>query len=304
MEGCAMRVSPILFLITVLTALLAIIAAGAGLFWHDPGPSIPFQTAHGETIELHGQGLYRADWAFKVPIQRGTDAVMLFVGVPALLLSLFLARRGAVRSYLLMTGLLAVFVYNAVSTAFGVAFNPLYPVYLAYFSASFFAFVLAFRGMDLDQLAAQITPNLPRLGPAIFLFSSALSTSIWLIEIIPALLEGRAPASVASYTTDIIALLDLGIIAPSCLLAGVFLLRRKPLGVPLTAIFLVFMTMVGIIVLGQRIMQAVDGEQVTAAQNAVYVVPFVALSLVAIGLTGVFLREIRENVSGAAQAGR
>jgi hypothetical protein len=39
-----------------------------------------------------------------------------------------------------MTGLLACFLYNAISVGFGAASNPIYPFYLLTFSASLFAF--------------------------------------------------------------------------------------------------------------------------------------------------------------------
>jgi hypothetical protein len=45
-------------------------------------------------------------------------------------------------------------LYNAASLAFGVAYNELYLVYIAYFSSSLFAFILAFTTIDMPLLGA------------------------------------------------------------------------------------------------------------------------------------------------------
>lgn len=294
-ETSALFPRPI-FLLSLLTALLAAAASAAGLFWDSPGEPTPFQTAHGETITLYGRGLYRLDWAFRVPIQRGTDAVILFVLIPALLLALLYAQRGSRRARLLLAGLLVGFLYNAASTAFGVAFNPLFPLYVAYFSASLFAFVGLFATLAKESHADPhlLGTNIPRLGIAIFLGLSALSTLVWLFEIAPALAQGGAPATLAHYTTEVTALLDWGVVAPACLLAAVWLLRRHPLGVPLAAVMLVFMVLVGGIVFAQRLAQALAGEAVSAAETAAYVAPFILLSGVAFWLGLRLFRAIKE----------
>jgi hypothetical protein len=281
-----------LFILSLLTALLALAATAGGLFWPRTGEPFSFTTLRGDEIEITGRGLYRYDWAFRAPILRGTDAVMLFVGVPLLIGTLWAARRGGLRSRLLLTGLLGVFLYNAASVAFGVAFNPFFPVYLAYFSASLFAFVLAFSSVDLAGLAAATLPRLPRRSIASFVVVASLSTGVWLFELLPALAQGEAPASIASYTTDVTALLDLGILLPAGILGGVLLWRRRPLGVLLSCVLLTLLTLTGLIVAGQTIMMVVEGNAPSAGETALYVVPFLLLSLIAAGLLAVLLRHI------------
>ena len=82
-----MKKQPILNWLVPIVAVLALISAGAGLFWQDGGAPLAFATVHGETVQLDGQGLYSFDWDFKAPIQRGTDAVTLFLCLPLLLYS-------------------------------------------------------------------------------------------------------------------------------------------------------------------------------------------------------------------------
>lgn len=292
-DGASSRVPPQpLFILSLLTALLALAATAGGLFWPQPGEPFSFTTLRGDEIEITGRGLYAYDWAFRAPILRGTDAVMLFVGVPLLVAALWAARKGGLRSRLLLTGLLGVFFYNAASVAFGVAFNPFFLVYLAYFSASLFAFVLAFSTVDLAGLAAATSPRLPRRGIALFVILASLSTGVWLFELLPALAQGEAPASIASYTTDVTALLDLGILLPAGILGGVLLGRRRPMGMLLSGVLLTLLTLTGLIVTGQTVMMVVEGNAPSAGETALYVAPFLLLSLIAAGLLAVLLRHI------------
>ena len=49
---------------------------------------------------IYGKGLYRYDSSFKAPIFRGTDAVLLFLGIPFFIFSLIQANRGSLRGKL------------------------------------------------------------------------------------------------------------------------------------------------------------------------------------------------------------
>jgi hypothetical protein len=274
-------------------AVLALIAALIGLLRQGAGESFSFTTLRGDEVEIYGRGLYRNEWAFKAPILRGGDAIILFLGIPFLVFAILLTRRGSLRGRFLLTGVLSCFLYNASSLALGAVYNPLFLLYVAYFSASLYAFVLAFSSIDLEALPARISPGLPRRVMAIFIMVSGLSTSVWLIDIIAALAEGGTPANLAHYTTDVTAVIDIGIILPAAFLAGILLLRRKPLAYPLTTTLLTLLSLIGLIVAGQTVMQMVDGIVLSPGEFAVFVVPFVALSLVADGLLVVFLRRIR-----------
>jgi hypothetical protein len=181
--------------------------------------------------------------------------------------------------------------------AFGAAYNDLFLLYIVYFSASLYAFILAFRMMDLEALPAYISSDLPRRGIAIFIMLSGLSTGVWLMDIVAALIEGGVPANVASYATDVTAVIDVGVIMPTAFVTGVLLLRRKPMGYPLAATMLILLALVGMIVAGQTVMQIIEGIVLSPGEFAAFVVPFVLLSLVAIWLTITLLRHIKTTAS-------
>ncbi len=292
-----MKSSKTLVILSSLVAVLALVASGVGLFWQRKGEPFTFTTLHGQTIEIYGRGLYRYEWAFKAPVLRGADAILLFLGVPVLIVAILLYRRGSLKGGFLLTGTLSCFLYNAASLAFGAAYNDLFLLYIVYFSISLYAFILAFSLMDGDVLPTYISPDLPHRGIAIFIIFSGLSTSVWLMDIVAALFEGGVPANVASYATDVTAVIDIGVIMPAAFIAGVLLLRRKPIGYPLAATMLILLTLVGMIVVGQTVMQILDGIVLSPEEFAAFVVPFVLLSLIAIGLTIILLRHVADTTS-------
>jgi hypothetical protein len=92
-----------------------------------------------------------------------------------------------------------------------------------------------------------------------------------------------------------------GIITPAAFLAGLLLLRRKPLGYLLTTTLLILLTLIGLVVVGQTVMQTLDGIVLSTGQVAAYVAPFVLLSLIAVWLTVVLFRSLSDSKSGATE---
>ncbi|HET9587294.1 MAG TPA: hypothetical protein VFO91_00775 [Anaerolineales bacterium] len=287
-----MKVSKAVILLAWLVALLSIVYASIGLFLQEAGSPFTFTTIRGTTVEIYGQGLYRYDSAFKAPILRGTDAVTLFICVPVLLIAVLLYRRGSLRGGLLLTSILAYFLYNSASLAFGAAYNNLLLVYIVSFSASLFGFILAFDSIDLQALARHTSARFPRRGIAIFLFLAGLSLIVWLLDIVSALAAGTVPPNLGPYTTEATYVIDLGIIFPTAFLAGVLVWRRASLGTLLACILMTLNASIGLVVASQSIMQALEGIVLTPSEFAAYVAPFVTLSLIATWLVILLFRSI------------
>jgi hypothetical protein len=238
------RQSNVVVLLCSLVGALALFAAGAGLFWPDGGSPYSFTTPRGESVTLHGQGLYRYDSLFTAAGYKGQDAAMLFLGIPLLAISTVLYRRGSFRGGLLLTGVLAWFLYAYLSMAFGAAYNSLFLVYVALFSASFFAFVLLITSIDLQGLPPQVLARLPRRGPATFMFAAGLVTLfVWLGPLVGGIIEGRPPDLLGHYTTMVTDAIDLAVITPTTIVAGALILRRNPVG------YLVAFPLLGLIVM-------------------------------------------------------
>ncbi len=289
-----MKSSFLLKLLAMVTAASAVLYAGAGLFWNGGGGPFTFTSIHGQAVEIFGQGLYQFDSTFKAPILQGTDAVTLFICVPALLIALSLYARGSLRGGLFLTSMLVYFLYNSASLAFGASFNPMLPAYIVCFSASFFGLALAIRNIYLPGVASRTGDGVPRKWIALFLFLAGLSLVVWLVDIFAALASGGIPPKLGHYTTEATYALDLGIILPAAWAAAILVLRRDPLGTLLACILITLNATIGLAVAAQSIVQALNGVILTPREYAAYAAPFIILSLFAFWLLRSIYRNIQE----------
>jgi hypothetical protein len=254
---------------------------------------------------MFGQGIYRYDTLFQGAINRGNDVVTLAVGIPLLVALIIWYRRGSLRGRLLLTGILAFFAYGYANLALGAAYNNLYLVYVALFSASLFAFVLIFRSFDLQVLASRFSAGLPRRGPAIFMLAAgAITALLWLSDIVGPLMQGDAPKHLDSYTTSVTYTLDLAIITPACFVAGFLLIRRAPVGYVMAFALLGLIVMLVPSIIASTISQLAAGVTLTTGEIVGPVAGFVVLGLVAIGLVVALLRNIAEEEAPRALVGQ
>ena len=290
-----MRISKALIALAWLIAVLGAIAAAAGLFWlAGPGPS-SFTTLHGQVVQLDGYGLYRNDTVFTAGSFRGADVITLIVAVPLLIFAILRYRAGSLRGGFLLAGMLSYFLYQGVSVSFASAYNELFLLYIAYFSASLFAFILAFTAIDLAALPGRVSTRLPRRGIAAFLFiAGGVVVVLWLSDVIASLLAGRTPELVASYTTVFTYAIDVAVIAPAAVLAGVLVLRRQPLGWLLACVMLILNALIGIVVIGQTVFQTRAGIVFAPPQLIGLIGSWIVLAFFAIWLVVALLRSISE----------
>jgi hypothetical protein len=276
--------------------VLGLAAAGAGIFWQPGYSPSSFTTLYGETVQIAGGSLYAHDTLFTAAALRGTDIVTLIVGIPLLIISFWLYRDGSLRGGLLLAGTLAYFLYYGASLGLATAYNSLFLVYLGLFSASFFSFVLVLTAFDLQALPGHISTRLPRRGIAVFMFVAGLGTGfIWLSDAVSALLGNTPPTALGPYTTLVTYLLDVGIIMPSAILAGILLLRRAGLGYLLSAVLTIMLALVGAMVIVSTVMQLSAGIQFSTGELVGKVGSWIILGLFAIGFTVSFLRNAGDN---------
>jgi hypothetical protein len=279
-----------LFFLCLAVALLALAASGIGLFWSGgPGP-VSFTTFRGQTTTTYGKGVYSNESLLIGAGLRGTDGVTLFVCIPLLVVATFLYRRSSFRGSFLLAGMLSYFLYNSASLALGAAYSPLFLLYVAYFSASLFAFNSAAASVDLAGLEARVSPRLPGRGIAVFLFiSGSVLAAVWLFDLIS---SGTLPTTLADYTRMMTYVLDLGIIAPAVFLSAVLVLRRSGRGYLLAFVLLVLESLIGFVVIAQTIARLHAGVPLAPAQLAIFAVSFVVLSGFAVWCATALLRAL------------
>lgn len=290
-----MKQSSALHWLIPLIAVLAIITAGVGLFYQGGDSPFQFTTIYGDTVEIYGLGIYRHDSSFVAALFKGTDAVTLFMGIPLLLTGYWLYRRGSLRGGIFLIGMLLYFLYLGVSYTFSAIFNSLFLVYTALFSATLFATILALTTFDTQHLASKVTSGMPRRGVAIFMFVAGLGTlMLWLSELIGPLMTGQAPANLGPYTTMFTHGFDSAVITPACVITGIYLLQRKPLGYLLAAPLLILCTLIGVVVIGQTISQTLAGFVFPIDVYVGMIGSWVVMGAFAIGLTVRFFRNVSE----------
>ena len=290
-----MKQQSALYWLVPLIAVLALLAAGVGLFYPNEGSLFSFTAVRGETVQIWGQGWYQYDTPIGALSFKAGDLITLFLAIPVLIVSFVLYRQGSLRGGLLLTGALAYFLYTYMSLGFGATYNNLFLVYVLIFSASLFGLILALTSFDVKALPAHFAGRLPHRGIGIFLVVSGIILSlIWLVlSIIPALLQSKAPPEAYFYTTFMTGIVDIGIVAPALLIAGILILRRAPLGYLLASTMLVFTSILGPNLTAGGTIQVLE-EVITVGQAMAFTVPFVILALIAIGLTVRLFRDFSE----------
>jgi hypothetical protein len=293
-----MKQQSALYWLVPLIVVLALIAAGVGLLYQDGVSSFSFKTVHGETVQIYGQGLYSFDTSLTAVCYRVGDAITLVLAIPLLIISSVLYRRGSLKGGLLLTGVLAYFLYTYGSLAIGAAYNNLFLIYIVLLSASFFALVSALMSFDPLAVSTCFSKRLPRRGISIYLIvSGVILCLVWLmLSIVPALLQGKAPLEAAYYTTFITGALDLGIIAPALILTGLLLLRRAPLGYLLAPVLLVFTVVLGTGLSAAGIAQLL-ANLVTTGQFIGFTAGFSMLTLFALWFTVVVFRDLSDQMT-------
>lgn len=290
---------PVLKWLVPAIGVLALFAAAMGLFYQTPGEPYPHTNHRGETVMINGHGLYYYDTVSTAAQMQGNDVITLAVGLPLLAVSAWLAFRGSLRGQLLLTGTLGFFLYTYMSMSMLTAYNALFLVYVAAFTLSLYAFILSMLSYDLTTLAGCFSPRLPRgwIAGTLFAVGGFLSLA-WLARIVQPLVQGGTPA-LENTTTLVIQTMDLGLVAPLAILAGVQLLRRTAWGYLLASVaVLKGLTMaLGVSAMGLNMVLA------GVPDSPAILIPFLVLTALNLVMAVLLLANV-EAWPGAARAAR
>jgi len=110
------------------------------------------QTINGEIITLYGKGLYFNDSVSMSAQARAQDVVTLVLGIPLLIVSLFLSNKNSLKGKLLLTGTLRYFLYTYASYSFVVTYNMFFLLYTILMSLSFFSFIVNITSPEFKNL--------------------------------------------------------------------------------------------------------------------------------------------------------
>lgn len=268
--------------------LLAFVAALAGLM---PGEGQPYTLTNlrGEEVTINARGLYYWDTSSSAAQMQANDLVTLTLGLPLLTLSFWLTLRGSLRGRLLMTGTLGFILYTYLTMCVGAAYNKFFLIYVALFGASLFAFGLSLMSFDLKTLPSRFSAKLPRVWIAGLLFFVAAFLSLaWLGRIAATLTPNAVPA-LENTTSMFIQAMDLGIVAPLCVLSGILLLRRHGWGYLLASV-----TLLKFLTLGAAVsVMSFNMLRVGVPINAVEITVFPIIAIANMVMVALLLKNIK-----------
>jgi hypothetical protein len=233
------RPSPWLVALVGLTAILAAVASAAGILLRGDLETRLFTTLRGDAVEYLTDGAYRFNGINMASEGIGWDLVTLLVIVPALALTLPSLLRGTLRSTLLAAGFLVYFLYQYAEYAVGLAYGPLFPVYVGIIALSVSGLALLLSRVDLSTLPERFGPHFPRRAMVAFgLYMAILLGGMWVPLIAGTLTETSVP-QLSGGTTLVVQAFDLGFLVPLGLFTAVTVYRRLPVGYLLSAVVIV-----------------------------------------------------------------
>ncbi|MCU0849716.1 MAG: hypothetical protein MUC80_00375 [Candidatus Thermoplasmatota archaeon] len=258
-------------IITILVfciASAAIITTIFGIFTNEGPGSYDYESIRGENVVIYGKGIYQHMSAEVVIQGIAQDYVTLFIGVPLLLLSLYLAVRGSLKGRILLAGTLGYFLVTYLFYLVMAMYNPLFLLYAFLMGASFFGLALMMLSFDIDKLRAAFTSKTPVKFAGGFLIFNAFSIAIlWLSIVIPPLIDGSIyPVALEHYTTLIVQGFDLGLLLPLAVISGALLIKKNRYGYLLGPVYFIFLAL---------LMTALVAKIVAMGMNGYNIIPVI-----------------------------
>jgi hypothetical protein len=205
------------YILSAIIAVLTIVASAGGLLIDD---------------------LYR-DNAYATSAWQGTDLATLVVAVPLLIAALILAQRGSRRAQLVWLGMLDYTLYNYAYYLFGTTFNRFFLIYVALFTLSIFAPILALSKIDFESVGQGFRAKTPaRWIGGYMAFVAAGIGGLWIAQSLSFVATGEVPQFIiqVAHPTSIVFALDLSLVVPFMILGAIWLWQRRAWGYLLAAI--------------------------------------------------------------------
>ncbi|WP_197028369.1 hypothetical protein [Bacillus sp. EB01] len=259
--------------LTIFIILLAALASAWGIFSGEGAGPHPYKTVSGEIIDLYGKGLYKHDSVSGAEQEIAQDIVTLVLGIPLLIVSLFLSNKGLLKGRLLLAGTLGYFLYTYASYSFLSAYNPFFLIYVLLMSTSFFAFTLTLTSFNTNALAARFKETMPvRFLGGVLIFLGFAIGLMWIGRIVPSLTGRVVPVGLDHYTTLVIQALDLGFVVPIGIVAGWMLLKKRPTGYLLGPIIIIKVMTLSTAVTAMAVRMFIAGVTSSLAETGIFAV--------------------------------
>jgi hypothetical protein len=225
---------------------------------------------------------------------RGTALIMLLLGVPLLLTSIWLERRGSRWASMVRIGVLAYLAYNSFLLLFATPFNRLFLVYIVAMSSTAFALGASLLRADASAVADRL-PRVPAriIGGYIWLIV-VLNVLLWLRTVVPATFAADPTSFLVGtgIATNPIFVQDLVFWLPSAGLIGLLAWTQRPFGALLAGSYLVYGLLESIgVATDQWFGSSADPSSQMATMGGVVI--FVVLAVIGTVALAVYVRSAR-----------
>jgi hypothetical protein len=156
------------------------------------------------------------------------DAFHLVVGLPVLLGSLWLARRGKLIGLLCWPGALLYLLYSYITNLVGVPFGILFLPYLLLVTLSAYTTIGLVASIDSEAVRQRLNGNVPARVAGGILFGLTILFIILNVSAVITALTSQPPGEPEHPVYVLIA--DFTVVIPTCLVGGLLLWRRQALG--------------------------------------------------------------------------
>lgn len=161
------------------------------------------------------------------------DLVTLFSAIPLLIGSLIFSRKGSVRSYLVLLGVLNYTLYNFSFYLFGAALNILFIVYVALFNLAMFGLIFGLVNFDINTIRIEQKNNaMNKWISGFMIILAGILTIAWIGQWLNFVVKNQLPQILINLdsTTFLVAALDLTLVIPGFTLAAIWLWQGKVWG--------------------------------------------------------------------------
>ena len=171
---------------------------------------------------------------------RGGDWTTLLLAAPILVWSLILSIRGSPPARAAWIGALAYGIYNYAYYVFGAAFNDLFLVHIALLTLSIWGTALAVASLDVEAVAAafRVGRAAKLVGGFLVLVGSILG-GLWVLLAIRFAVTGELMSDIPADGIHLVFAIDLSLLVPALVVAGVLLWRRTGVGLAFGALMTV-----------------------------------------------------------------
>lgn len=203
--------------LSILAALLTLVAATAGLFVED------FYPVSG--------GLLAGAW--------GQDLVALLAAT-LILFAVPLALRDSARAVAIWSGCLGYLIYGYLLYSVDALYTSLYPLYIAILGLSVYSLIGLLSGIDAVAFRARIDDHVPIRFIALTLAIPALLLPPWLVFLLQSVIAGEPPV------LNTVLVLDLSFVIPAFILTAVLVWKRRDWGFVFAGLALTKLTTMGL----------------------------------------------------------